>query len=81
LIMGELKSRVDAACVDGDRTKVIWEAGGEIQHLINLLPDPIVVIDATGKFLMINDRVKEITGFTASARFTSRRSSIALTST
>ena len=39
------------------------ESSKDFQTLFNIMPDPVVIVDSNGKFLEVNDRVEEITGF------------------
>jgi PAS domain S-box-containing protein len=39
------------------------ESRKDFQTLFNLMPDPVVIIDSKGRFLEVNDRVEETTGF------------------
>jgi len=39
------------------------ESRKEFQTLFNLMPDPVVIVDAKGKLLAVNDKVEEKTGF------------------
>jgi PAS domain S-box-containing protein len=39
------------------------ESRNKFQTLFNLLPDPVVIVDGYGKFLAVNDKVEEMTGF------------------
>ncbi|MCW3982077.1 MAG: PAS domain-containing protein, partial [Candidatus Bathyarchaeota archaeon] len=43
------------------------EAVGKVEMdfdvMFNLMPDPVVVVNGKGKFLAVNDRVEEKTGF------------------
>ena len=43
--------------------KELSESTKEFQNLLDLLPDPIVIVDRKGTFLAINRKVEEITGF------------------
>ena len=39
------------------------ESRKKFQTLFNLMPDPVVIVDGKGKFLAVNDRMEEVTGF------------------
>jgi PAS domain S-box-containing protein len=39
------------------------ESRKAFQILFNLMPDPVIIVDGKGKFLAVNDRVEEKTGF------------------
>ncbi len=39
------------------------ESGKRFLTLFNTMPDPVVIVDGKGKFLAVNDRVEELTGF------------------
>ncbi len=43
-------------------SKYLIDAKRTLQVLINLIPDPVVVVDKKGRFLEISDRVEELTG-------------------
>ncbi|MGD8506607.1 MAG: PAS domain S-box protein, partial [Candidatus Bathyarchaeota archaeon] len=62
--MQSLKSKVERSTVETTRTR---EQPKEFREsflaLLNLMPDPVVIVDGKGKFLEVNDRVEEITGF------------------
>jgi PAS domain S-box-containing protein len=45
-----------------DKEREVPPVETSIPELLNLLPDPVVIVDRRGTFLVINDRVEEITG-------------------
>jgi PAS domain S-box-containing protein len=59
-----LKHEAVQGSVEGVRIEEeLVESRKDFQTLFNLMPDPVVIIDSKGKFLEVNDRVEEITGF------------------
>jgi len=64
-----LKDKVEQSSIEGVYVEE-EEVGGELketgernQILFNLMPDPVVIVDSKGRFLAVNDRVEEKTGF------------------
>ena len=67
--MRSIKNEVVESSVEGVYVEE-EEVGGElkenrdrIRFLFNLMPGPVIIIDNKGRFLAINDRVEEKTGF------------------
>ena len=59
-----LKHEAVQGSVEGVRIEEeLVESRKDFQTLFNLMPDPVVIIDSKGKFLEVNDRVEETTGF------------------
>ncbi len=54
-----VQSSIEGICIKEEPK----ELGEKFQTLINLMPDPIVIVDRKGKFLAVNDRIEEETGF------------------
>jgi len=57
---GVVQSSVESVYIE----EQMKESREEFQTLFNLMPDPVVIVDGKGKFLAINDKVEEMTGFT-----------------
>ncbi len=59
-----LKHEAVQGSVEGVRIEEeLAESRKDFQTLFNLMPDPVIIIDSKGKFLEVNDRVEETTGF------------------
>jgi len=59
-----LKGEIVQNSVENARVEEhVKEARDLFQNLFNLMPDPVVIVDRKGKFLAVNNRVEEITGF------------------
>ena len=54
-----VQSSVEVVCTEGE----LEDSKKEFQTLFNLMPDPVAIVDQKGKFLAVNDKVEEITGF------------------
>lgn len=62
--MQSLKGEIVQNSVENARVEEhVKEARDLFQNLFNLMPDPVVIVDRKGKFLAVNNRVEEITGF------------------
>ncbi len=67
--MRSLKDEVVQSSVEGvyveeeEVGRELKENGDRSQFLFNLMPDPVVIVDSKGRFLAVNDRVEEKTGF------------------
>jgi PAS domain S-box-containing protein len=46
-----------------EKLEELKEFGEKFQVLINFMPDPIIIVNGKGKFLAVNDRMEEKTGF------------------
>jgi len=59
-----VQSSVEGVYVEEDEVGgELKENGDRSQFLFNLMPDPVVIVDSKGRFLAVNDRVEEKTGF------------------
>ena len=54
-----VQSSVEGLCKEEE----LNESRKEFQTLFNRMPDPVVIVDKKGKFLAVNDKTEEITGF------------------
>ncbi|MDH5391083.1 MAG: PAS domain S-box protein, partial [Candidatus Bathyarchaeota archaeon] len=54
-----MQSSVEVVCTEEE----LEDSKKEFQTLFNLMPDPVAIVDQKGKFLAVNDKVEEITGF------------------
>ncbi len=54
-----VQSSIEGVCTEEE----LKESGTRFQTLFNTMPDPVVIVDGKGKFLAVNDRVEETTGF------------------
>ena len=57
-----MQSSVEGVHVEGAGEE-LEEKGDRNRFLFNLMPDPVVIVDGKGRFLAVNNRVEEETGF------------------